>query len=111
MLFKDPPGTFNIQVTKIATAGKAYPAVFLDFALPIREQVSLKILNSTGFQVRELLNKVLEPGTHSIEWDLKNDDGNMIGNGIYIIYLKSDSFEDWKAVAACMEDCDDFYDY
>lgn len=65
------------------------PATEIRFALPARELVQVKIFNSLGQRVKTLLNKTLDSGWHSVNWDASNDAGQRVGSGIYFYTVKA----------------------
>ena len=56
------------------------------------ELVRLNIYNILGKKVSTLLNNVMSPGKHKIEWNAKDDEGNPVASGIYFYELSSSSF-------------------
>jgi hypothetical protein len=80
-LYQNYPNPFN-------------PTTSINFTLQSTNRVELKIFNSMGQSIRTFQSKTLHSGTHSIEWDGKNDFGNDVVSGIYFYKLKaSDSAE------------------
>ncbi|MBI5325520.1 MAG: hypothetical protein HZB41_09680 [Ignavibacteriae bacterium] len=55
------------------------------FIVPEYSNIKLKISDIHGRIVKRLMNESLEPGTHSIEWDGKDELGNELINGMYFI--------------------------
>ena len=56
----------------------------VDIATTATEPVTIKIYNMTGLLVRTLVdNETLSSGY--ITWDLKNDDGELLATGMYIV--------------------------
>ena len=62
------------------------PATKISFGLPERSNVVLKIFNTLGQEVAQLVNKNLEAGTHSY-----NFDASKLTSGVYIYSLKTDA--------------------
>lgn len=62
------------------------PSTKITFGLPSRSEVSLKVFNTLGEQVAELVNGSLEAGTHSYNFDASN-----LTSGIYIYSLQTDA--------------------
>lgn len=67
------------------------PKTRIDFQIPVKEKVSLKIYNILGTEILELLNKELEPGRHSI-----NFDGSNLMSGVYFYRIQAGSFTSTK---------------
>lgn len=55
-------------------------------------QVIISIYNSLGKEIKMLLNKSLSVGEYTIQWDAKNDEGNIVPTGIYFIQMKAETF-------------------
>ena len=49
------------------------------------ETVSLKIYDITGRLIKTLANKNLQHGNHQFEWTKKDDKGNRVAAGIYVL--------------------------
>jgi len=75
-LFQNYPNPFN-AITNIA------------FNLPKRMHVSVKIYNILGQRVKTLIDEEVRGGAHKIQWDGKNDQGNLISSGLYIVRLQA----------------------
>jgi hypothetical protein len=63
------------------------PATQIEFSLPIRQRVTLKIFDVMGRQVRVLLDEVREAGSHSIAFD-----ATTLASGIYFYQLHAGHF-------------------
>jgi len=61
------------------------------FGLAQDGDVSVKLFNILGRQVKVLINGRLSPGTHQIEWKGDDDNGNPVASGIYFCTLRSGS--------------------
>ncbi|GAB4380438.1 MAG: hypothetical protein Kow0042_30540 [Calditrichia bacterium] len=79
-LYQNYPNPFN-------------PATRLRFDLPEETGVFLEIYNILGQKVRTLLDGVkFAPGSHEeFFWDARDDQGNMVGNGVYYILLRTEN--------------------
>lgn len=62
------------------------PSTKISFGLPERSNVVLRVFNALGEQVAELVNKSLEAGTHSYNFDASH-----LTSGIYIYSLQTDA--------------------
>jgi hypothetical protein len=77
---------------------KALPFTELTFTLPEATSVSLVVKVATGYNIKTLIDETLSAGVHVINWDNKNDKGEIVEPGIYIYALrtgtgyKADSF-------------------
>ena len=69
------------------------PSTQISFDVPEgSELVRLNIYNILGKKVSTLLNNVVSPGKHKIEWNAKDNEGNPVASGIYFYELSSSSF-------------------
>ncbi len=69
------------------------PSTQISFDVPDgSELVRLNIYNILGKKVSTLLNNVVNPGKHKVEWNAKDNEGNPVASGIYFYELSSPSF-------------------
>ncbi len=78
-LYQNYPNPFNMS-TKI------------NFDLPKRNFLTLKLYNILGQVVRVLKNEVLDIGRHTVSWDGKNDEGIVLPSGIYFYELRTKEY-------------------
>lgn len=73
------------------------PVTNISFTLPLTKTISLKIYNSLGQEIRTLINKqeYLE-GSHTIQWDGTDDEGNPVASGVYVYKLIFGNFSQSK---------------
>ncbi|MCP4549610.1 MAG: T9SS type A sorting domain-containing protein [bacterium] len=87
-----PPIAFNL--------GQNHPNPFnphtvIDFSLPVESNVTLKIYDTTGRLVTNLVAGELCPaGRHSVTWLGKDDNGQRVASGVYFYRLEAGSFTD-----------------
>ncbi len=85
-LSQNYPNPFN-PVTRIA------------FNLPIDKRVSLKIYNSLGQEVRNLIdNETYPKGAHTVQWDATDNQGSKVASGVYIYTLTYGNFSKSKTM-------------
>jgi choice-of-anchor B domain-containing protein len=72
------------------------PSTTISFQIPAAANISLKIYNILGQEVRNLVNDVYSPGQWSVNWDGRDNFGNPVPSGMYIYQLESDAFTDMK---------------
>lgn len=65
------------------------PETAIGFSIPGRGRVELAIWNLAGQKVRSLLAAVLEPGSHSVPWDGRDDRGRELATGVYLYRLRA----------------------
>jgi hypothetical protein len=82
-LFQNYPNPFN-------------PATTIQFSLPIRNHVALKVLNVNGQEVAVLINKTLSAGQYKVTWDGRDHEGNEVASGVYFYKLETKEFVDTK---------------
>lgn len=71
----------------------------LVFDLAQYEPVTMRIYDLSGRKVRELADgRMLEPGTHRIEWDGRDDSGRLAEPGLYFVRLVAGALSDAKRV-------------
>ncbi|MBD3235230.1 MAG: hypothetical protein GF330_00810, partial [Candidatus Eisenbacteria bacterium] len=58
------------------------------FALPARQQVTLRIFDTQGRLVRTLLQRACEPGQQAVVWDGRCDRGHLAASGVYCYRLE-----------------------
>ena len=69
------------------------PSTQISFDVPDgSELVRLNIYNILGKKVSTLLNNVVNPGKHKVEWNAKDNEGNPVASGIYFYELSSSSY-------------------
>ena len=55
------------------------------------EQVSVNVYNLEGRLVKTLVNQVMTPGNHVVNWNGTNEVGAKVSTGMYIYQLKTNS--------------------
>ncbi len=63
------------------------PSTTIQFLLPKSQHIRLTIYDTSGKEVIMLANRQFTPGTHSVTWDGKNQAGNAVASGAYIVRL------------------------
>ena len=69
-LYQNYPNPFN-------------PSTVIRFDNAFENFTSMRIFNSNGQLVRELMNRKLKPGSYSVNWDGKDNSGVTLSSGIY----------------------------
>ncbi len=73
------------------------PSTRIQFTLPVKGHVSLKIYNVAGQLVRTLQDGVMDVGSHELTWDGSNNLGTSVASGVYFYKLNaSDDYENMK---------------
>jgi len=67
------------------------PITTIRFGVTRRTKVSLEIYNVQGRLVRTLLNdKAYDPGSYTVQWNSRNNQGREVGSGVYLYRLKAE---------------------
>jgi hypothetical protein len=62
-------------------------------------KVQIMIFNTLGKEINLLLNEELSPGKYSISWDAKDEYGNSLPSGIYLVLFKTkNSVKTFKSI-------------
>lgn len=61
------------------------------FRFTLREagDAELEIFDVAGHRVRRVAGGMFGPGEHSLRWDGRNDDGGVVGSGVYFVNLRA----------------------
>ena len=78
-LYQNYPNPFN-------------PVTNIYFSLNKTENVSIKVYNILGKEIKLLLEEYLPIGEHNILWDGKDNEGNLLSSGIYFIQMKAGEY-------------------
>ena len=65
------------------------PSTTIQFSLPARAAITVRIFDISGRQVRSLLKEEREAGSHSVIWDARDDRGQEISSGVYFYRLEA----------------------
>lgn len=68
------------------------PETSIRFALPQAEDVRIVVMNLQGQQMRVLVDEQCAPGSHTIIWDGRDDYGQSVASGLYIVRMISGGF-------------------
>lgn len=80
------PNPFNLEST-------------ISFYVKETSNVQIKIFDLLGKEINTLLNKELLPGNYNLSWDAKDNSGNSLPSGVYLIVLKTkNSVKTFKTV-------------
>ena len=67
------------------------PSTTIEFALPARSHVSVKIFDVSGRLVRTLVDGVLDAQIHQAVWTGDDDGGRQVSSGVYFYRVETDS--------------------
>jgi hypothetical protein len=63
------------------------PVTSIAYQLPEKTEVNLQIFNLLGQRVRELVHATQPAGKYQVQWDGKNDRGEIVGSGVYFYQI------------------------
>jgi hypothetical protein len=72
------------------------PTTQIKFDISKTQNVTLKIFDILGREVRTLINEIKSPGEYSVTWDGKNGNGVQVSTGVYFYRIESGDFTDIK---------------
>lgn len=72
------------------------PVTTIQFKIPINNQVKINIYDIKGKLVRNLVDEIKPAGSHSIEWDSRNNEGITVSNGVYFYRMISGEYSSSK---------------
>ena len=78
-LFNNYPNPFN-------------PTTNIDFFISEREFVKITVFDILGNEVKTLVNKTMEPGINSINWDSKDNSDRIVSSGLYFYSIQAGDF-------------------
>ena len=67
------------------------PTTTIEFSIPQKEFVTVKVYNIAGHEITTLINDELSTGNHSIKWD-----GSHQPSGVYFVQIESSGFVQTK---------------
>jgi hypothetical protein len=98
ILVQDNPNNITLQSTVNFYDEDifAYPNPFnststIKFSIQETSKAQIKIYNSIGKEIKTLLDKELSPGQYDITWDAKDNNGEPLPSGLYIIVLQTNN--------------------
>jgi parallel beta-helix repeat protein len=64
----------------------------IEFQVSGNSNVSIKIINIQGQEIRNIVNKEFEPGFYDIEWNGLNNMGKVVPSGVYLIRMECNNY-------------------
>ena len=77
-----------------STSSGSNPVTTIGYHVPSESQVTIRVYDVTGRHVATLVDRVMEPGRHSVAWSGTNDHGESVGSGIYFCTMEAPDFHD-----------------
>lgn len=72
------------------------PTTVITYTVPAKVDVKLEVYNILGQKIATLFNKEQVAGTHSLEWNSKNDYGMNVTSGVYLLKMQAGTFSQVK---------------
>ena len=68
------------------------PETTIKYQLPVTSDVTLKVYNVTGQQVKTLIATQMPAGFYTIKWDGTNESGQPVSSGLYFYHIQAAEF-------------------
>jgi len=68
------------------------PETKIKYALPTVVRVKIVVYNLMGQKIRILADEQQNAGYHNVVWDGRNDSGNHVTSGVYLVRMEADNF-------------------
>jgi hypothetical protein len=72
------------------------PSTTISYDIKDAAEVFLAIYNVKGQLIRSLVHEAKSPGHHTVEWDGKDQNGNIVGSGIYQYVMKAGKYQETR---------------
>jgi hypothetical protein len=80
-------GTAGESMTIRAYPNPFNPETNIEYQLNSSSQVSIKIFNIQGKQIRSLADTYRQAGTYNLKWDGLNDSSTQVPSGVYFVRI------------------------
>lgn len=68
------------------------PETQIRFHLPVTSHVVVKVFNTQGQEIRQLVDLQYETGSHTLTWDGRDNTGRPVASGVYFYQLRAGDF-------------------
>ena len=68
------------------------PSTMIRYQVPQKSNVTIKVYNLLGREIKTLFNGPVQPGYHDVEWNGLNNHGIQMSSGIYIYRMTAGTF-------------------
>jgi flagellar hook capping protein FlgD len=89
--------TIRVRNNIIQTHGNQ--TIGIDVPVPHTQKVVIRVYNQRGKKVATLLESTLQAGVIHLDWKGEDEKGNQVKSGVYILFIKGESFETKQKVA------------
>jgi hypothetical protein len=72
------------------------PSTIVTYSIPVNSRVKIEIFNILGQRVASLFNQDQIAGTHSIAWNSRDDRGQRVSSGVYLLKMQAGTFSQVK---------------
>ena len=72
------------------------PETRIYFEIPENQHVQIVVYDLLGYQVRTITNQSYTPGHYILNWDGRNQTGQQVASGAYILRMKAGNYIDYK---------------
>ena len=59
--------------------------------MPKEANISISIYNLSGQKIKTLCNETQKPGDYKLTWDARNEENQVVSDGVYILILQAGS--------------------
>lgn len=73
------------------------PAIYCD--LSESGKLSLKIYDSRGYTVTTIAEEIYSAGSHSFQWNGRDQSGSLVKAGLYFIFMTANGIREYKKLA------------
>src|SRR5439155_12890629 len=85
------------------TVGRAIPnpgrtPVHVALSVGVRARIEVTLFDVTGHRVRTLLDGIEPAGDRNLEWDMRADDGRLVGAGLYFMRVTTANNREWRKI-------------
>jgi len=74
-------------------------AARIDVKIAKAQRVVVKIYSLRGKLIKTLADRVVNAGTFEAVWEGVNQKGRLVSSGVYIVHIKTDTFEEKRKLA------------
>ena len=69
------------------------PQTAIHFEVPAPAEIRLEVYNAMGQKIRTLVAGYHLPGAYGVSWDGRDEQGRMVGSGIYLARMVAPGFD------------------